>query len=106
MLELRKTIEKNASRETFEHGPTRSRDDGLGAQLCAGASKHDAKKTSILNKKERSLERNLANLVTKKLCPRETKSRKRNQKVKKNVKFWIRPTGSWKGALAEQGGKL
>ena len=23
--------------ETFEHGPTRSRGDGLGAQLCAGA---------------------------------------------------------------------
>ena len=23
--------------ETFDHGPTRSRGDGLGAQLCAGA---------------------------------------------------------------------
>ena len=53
-------------------------------------------------KKNLSPERNRANLVTEKLFPRKTKPRKRNEKVKKNAKFWTRQTGSWKGALAEK----
>ena len=74
----------------------------LGPNCVPERRKRCKKGHRFLMKKNLSPERNRANLVTEKLFPRKTKSRKRNEKVKKNVTFWIRPTGSWKGALAEK----